>query len=673
MSEGSWDEGLDERQRAAVLHGNDPLVIVAGAGTGKTRTLVSRVACLVDRGVDPGRILLLTFTRRAAADMVSRASVLCPDRAAGSRLWGGTFHAMAHRLVVAHAESLGLPPAPSVLDAGDARDLLDLLRHDVDLTGTAVRMPRPDALADVYSRAVNSGRPARELIAAEFPWCAPHTEQVLELCRSYVARKRERGLLDFDDLLLAWRSLLANPVVGPTVRGRWDHVLVDEYQDVNQIQVDIVRLLRPDGQGLTIVGDDAQAIYGFRGASSHHLTDTVDAYPTATVIRLETNFRSGQPILDVANGVRPTGNAAFGLTLASVRPGGRRPQLVRCHDANAEARLVVDAVLAAVQEGERLCDQAVLMRTSHHSDLLELELSARRVPYVKYGGLKFLEAAHIKDFIATLRLLVNEADQIAWYRLLRLHRDIGPANARKLTDTLSPDPARNSLRISHNEAVALAPAKARAALASTFSQLAVARDEESVRGRVAAAVELLKPLLHERYVDGAARLTDLDRLAGSAGAAESVAAFAADLTLEPPVSTSDYAGPPTLDEDYLVLSTVHSAKGLEWERVHVLHAVDGSFPSDMALSSDDGVQEEARLMYVAVTRAREHLSVYTPLRLPHHRFARDDKHSYALASRFLTDDVLRHFDVVEAVATGPTLPAPLNAPVAFPTLDELWV
>lgn len=668
MFDTAWDDDLDERQLEAATNGDGPLVVLAGAGTGKTRTLVARVACLIDRGVDPDRLLLLTFTRRAADEMLARAAVICHDRAAARRLWGGTFHAVAHKLVSAHAESLGLPPALSVLDAGDARDLLDLLRQDHDLSGTTTRFPRAETLLDIYSRAVNTARPAREVITAEFPWCDPHTIEILNVFRDYVARKRARGLLDFDDLLLAWRSMLADPTLGAALASRWDHVLVDEYQDVNQVQVDIVRLLRPGGRGLTVVGDDAQAVYGFRGADSKHLIDLAHAYSGTTVVRLERNFRSRQRLLDAANAVRP-GSDDEGLTLHSDRVGGRRAQLVRCHDAGAEARLVVDTVLEAAEAGQPLRKQAVLMRAAHHSDLLEVELTARRVPFVKFGGLKFLESAHVKDFVAALRLLDNRVDEIAWFRMLRLHSGIGPAHARALLALLLPaDGDATGLA----DVVAAAPPRARTGLAATLNGIDKARQSSTIPERVTVVLELLHPLLIARYPDHAARLGDLDRLAGSATTATTLAEFAAELTLDPPASTGDFAGPPRLDEDYLVLSTVHSAKGLEWDSVHIIHAVDGAFPSDMALSTATGLLEEQRLFYVAVTRARDDLTVYTPLRMPHHRRARDDKHTFAPASRFLDGAAVSAFDVVETARARPSAQPLSEGHVALPTLDELW-
>ncbi|HEY5879501.1 MAG TPA: ATP-dependent helicase [Nakamurella sp.] len=672
MFESGWDAGLDDAQLSAVAHGDDPLVILAGAGTGKTRTLTARVASLLDRGVPAERVLLLTFTRRAADEMVSRAAAMCTQPDAGHRLQGGTFHAVAHAVISRHTDALGLPPAVSVLDRADATDVMDLLRHDHGLDGTDRRFPRAATLVDIYSRAVNTGTPARGLIKTEFGWVHPHVDAVMDLFRAYIARKRERGMLDFDDLLLAWRTLLQDPVVGPQIVARWDHLLVDEYQDVNATQVDIVRALRPGGHGLTVVGDDAQAIYGFRGSDHAHLRALIDDLPEVTVVRLERNFRSHQRLLDLANVVRPDGGAEHRITLRSERREGHRARLVRCHDAPAEARAIIDAVLVAHQDGRRLRDQAVLMRASQHSDLLEVELTARGVPFVKYGGLKFLEAAHVKDFVAAVRLLDNPMDEVAWYRLLRLHDGIGPARARALLQVVA-DPERPVDDDRHAEAVAAAPAMCRVSLAATLRAVADARARRPIGDRARGCLDLLRPLVTARYRDWSVRLGDLERLVGAADQSPDLAAFVAELTLDPPASTSDLAGPPTQDDDYLVLSTVHSAKGLEWPIVHVLHLVDGSFPSDMALAKSDGIEEEARLFYVAITRAADELHLYAPLRMPHHRHARDDRHSMAPISRFLDDAAL---NTVEVLDLTPPRPAPTRpaAPsrVALPDLADLW-
>jgi DNA helicase-2/ATP-dependent DNA helicase PcrA len=663
-----WADGLDDEQLAAAMQGEGPLLVVAGAGTGKTRTLTSRVAPLLERGVAPERLLLLTFTRRAADEMLARAAALCGATGAARRMWGGTFHAVAHRLISEHASALGLANL-TVLDPGDVVDLIELLRDEHGLTAStgAARAPRAATIADVYTRAVNTGRSVREVVSTDFPWSEPHVDAVLEVLKSYVARKRRRGLLDFDDLLLYWRTLLQQPAIAERLRLRWDHVLVDEYQDVNKVQVDILTALCPDGRGLTVVGDDAQAVYGFRGASSDHLLALHELLPDATVVKLERNFRSRQPLLDLANVVRP-GEGAHRVALHADRAGtGRRPRIVRCHDVGEEARMITDTVLAAVDDGTPLRDQAVLMRSAHHSDLLEIELTARRVPFVKYGGLKFLEAAHVKDFLACLRVVANPQDEIAWFRLLRLHEAIGPARARTLLPLLLAD------EVDPNEVIAAAPAAARTRLDTTLCGLDAARGRRKPADVVELCTALLEPLVRRRYPDSGVRVVDIERLSGAAAASTDLATFVSEVTLDPAASTSDYAKPPHLDEDFLTLSTVHSAKGLEWSRVHLLHAVDGAFPSDMALSTDEGLAEEHRLFYVAVTRARDELSIYTPLRMPHHRHARDDRHSYAPASRFLTDEAVATVDIVQVPRPAPALElAPAGGPVPAPELDALF-
>jgi len=665
-----WDDGLNDEQLEVARHGREPLVVMAGAGSGKTRALTARVCALLERGVAPERILLLTFTRRAADDMLARASALVGASSLASRRpWGGTFHAIAYRLVAMHTEALGLPGV-SVLDPADAAVTMDMVREErKQLVGTDERLPRSGTLVEAISRAVNTSQPLRAVIDAEYPWCVPQADAVAELARAYVARKRAHGLLDFDDLLLAWRALLNDPTIGATIRDLWDHVLVDEYQDVNQLQVDIVAGLRPDGAGLTVVGDEAQAIYGFRGCDPSHLHDLTMRYPQATVIKLERNYRSRQPVLDVANAVRPEGQAGP-LVLAGVRGGGRRPALVSAHDASEEARAVVDLVLAAAADGVRLRDQAVLVRAAHHSDLLELELSSRRVPFRKYGGLRFLEASHVKDYLAALRVIVNPSDEVSWFRLLRLHDGVGSSHARRLATSLTD--VSTALTERHASSVAAAPAKSRLALQGTLQGLADAAGRDKTVVQAQAVLQTLRPLIERRYDDASPRLADLGRLVDAAACAPDLAAMAAELTLDPPASTGDLPGPPHIDEDYLVLSTVHSAKGLEWSRVHVIGLVDGAFPSDMSFSSSEGVAEEQRLFYVAVTRARDELHLHVPLRLPHHRRARDDKHSYAPASRFL-DRAEALCERVERAPARPSLePVSATSRVALPTLDDLW-
>jgi DNA helicase II / ATP-dependent DNA helicase PcrA len=635
----AWDDGLDEAQLEAATHGDGPLIVAAGAGTGKTRALTARLACLLDRGVPPQRILLLTFTRRAADEMLARASDLTGLRGS-ERPQGGTFHAVAHRHVAAYAEALDLPKSFGVLDPAGSCDLMDLLRGEHALTGASMRFPRSATLVDIYSRCINNERRLRDLVPAEYPWCEPHLHAIADLFRAFTIRKRRSALLDFDDLLLSWRALLASDDLGPELSRRFSFVLVDEYQDVNSLQVDIVRLLAPEGRGLTVVGDQAQAIYGFRGSAPTHLRGVVGSYPDATVIQLERNFRSRPSILDVANVIRPDDDDH--IQLRSERSIGSRPTFRRCYDAPSEARAVVDQILDAHESGIPLRHQAVLVRAAHHSDLVEVELSVRKVPYRKYGGLRFLEAAHVKDFVAAARLLDNPGDEVAWFRFLRLHRNIGPSRARTLVDAaIAGEPPTLTDGLSRwPEIVAASPPATRSELSTSLGGLVDARGRTSPGGRAEAVLDILRPLVRARYADAPARLEDLERLVGGASAVDDLAAWLADLTLDPPASTSDRAGAPHLDEDYVVISTIHSAKGLEWPIVHLPHVIDGAIPSDMALKSPDGLDEEHRLLYVAVTRGRGELHLYAPLRMPHHRHGRDDRHSFAPVSRFIDERVL---------------------------------
>jgi len=624
---------LNDDQRRAATHQGGPLLILAGAGTGKTGTLVARAAWLREQGMQPSRILLLTFTRRAADDMLARAQP--PEASAAERIYGGTFHAIAHRVIRQHAEAFALPPEFTVIDPADSADVMDTLRDAHGLVGTTSgrRTPRAATCAEIYSRCVSTSTQLTDVVAAAYPWCVPFTDQLAGMFTGFMAYKRRHGLVDFDDLLLLWRAALADPAAGPVLRGEFDAVLVDEYQDVNAVQADIVRLLRPDGTGLTCVGDDAQAIYAFRGADPAHLRALADTYADLEVIRLSRNYRSQHAVLSLANAVRPQFDG-LELSLSAERDAPAHPPLlVRCHDEASQAREICGRVLAAAEDGVPLRDQAVLVRAAHHSDLLEIELAARGIPYVKYGGLRFTEAAHVKDFLAAARIVENPADDLAWFRVLRLHDGVGPVLARRVIEVLQLTEPRPLLR--WPEASQALPQRSAAAVDATVGQLAQAAETERTADRAAAILAALHGPLAARYPDAAMRFADLERLADAAAASPSLHDALVALALDPPVSAGDLAGKPRLDDDYVVISTVHSAKGLEWPVVHLPQLVDGAVPSDMALTTPAGLQEEQRLFYVAVTRARDRLYLYAPLRMHHHRLAGDDRHSYGQLTRFL--------------------------------------
>jgi len=638
-------DALNDRQREAVLHGDGPLLVLAGAGSGKTRTLACRVGRLVADGVPPERILLLTFTRRAAQEMLRRAGGPDPQSPC-RRVWGGTFHAVGHRLLRLHGRAVGLRPDFSVIDAGDAADLLDLLRDDLGLAREDRRVPRKDTIWAIYSRTVNTQAPLREVVDRAFPWCRDAVTPMGELFRAYTVHKRERGLLDYDDLLLYWHALAGAPEVGERVAGAFDHVLCDEYQDTNALQGAILQRMRLQCPNVTVVGDDAQAVYSFRGATVENILRFPADFPGTQVVRLEQNYRSSQPVLDAANAVLAGARQGFGKALWSDRAGGPRPRLHTCRDEDEQSERVCRAVLQRREQGMRLRDQAVLFRSGQHSAALELELSRRNIPFVKYGGLRFLESAHVKDLLALLRLLDDDADELAWFRALQLLEGVGPATARRLVRALAVGQQGEPRRRLRADPPTV-PAGAQQDLAALADLLlATAPEAGSVAADVERVREFYAPLCTRTYPDAAARLGDLDQLTALAGAYDSRSRFVAELVLDPPASTSDLAVPPLLDEDYLILSTIHSAKGLEWDAVAVLSAVDGMLPSDMASGSAEEVEEERRLFYVALTRARRELDVYVPLRCYHQRFGARDAHSYAQASRFLDAGVRATMDAV---------------------------
>jgi len=637
VEESPWFDELNVEQRAAVRHPGGPLLILAGAGTGKTTTLCGRVAWLVAGGVAPERILLLTFTRRAAREMLQRARALVamPNGARG--VLGGTFHSVAHHFVRRHAAALGLPTGFGVLDAGDAADVLDFVREEHGHAQRGRRFPKKSTLLDIYSRTVNAQRPLSEVLADSFPWCEEHRDEIAALFKAYTARKRALGVIDLDDLLLYWRGLAGDEVVGAELEDQFDHVLIDEYQDVNGLQVDIVRNLRRRCRDLTAVGDDFQAIYGWRAASARHILDFPDHFPDATVLTLESNYRSSQPILNIANALSAQAERAFPKQLRTDREGGVAPELIFCRDEAAQASEIADRVLEARERGMNLRQQAVLMRTSHDSALLELELSRRQIPFVKYGGLRYLEAAHVKDLIALFRLADNPADEISWFRLLQLLDGVGPATARRVLDVLVTADGDELAAWPH--AREQLPADARPLADGVMQALREARGETAAGVRAEILGQSLAPLIKARYPDGALRLQDLDQLVAAAREASALGHFVSELVIDPPTSSSDLAGPPHLDEDYLVLSTIHSAKGLEWDAVHILALYDGNFPACLAAGSKETIDEERRLLYVAMTRARRQLHLYVPIRYYHRPHGIDDAHGYGKPSRFLTDAV----------------------------------
>ena len=648
---------LNPAQREAAAFGSrqddggfaaGPMLVIAGAGTGKTMTLAHRVAHLVIEGTHPERILLLTFTRRAAEEMTRRVENIVRATTrdaiplpAGGLPWSGTFHSVANRLLRHFAGNVGLDPGFSVLDRGDAADMLDVVRHERRLSRTSRRFPKKDTCLAIYSRCVNAQKSLEETLETFYPWCSDWADELGDLFRHYVERKQHCQSLDYDDLLLYWSHLVADVEFAREIGSWFDHVLVDEYQDTNLVQAQILRALKPDGNGLTVVGDDAQSIYSFRAAEVENILGFPKQFsPSAQVISLEENYRSTQQILDAANCLIAESDRQYRKNLYSDCREGGPPEYVTVEDAEAEAEFVVSKVLENCEGGLRLMDQAVLFRSSHHSDRLELELVRRNIPYVKYGGLKFLEAGHVKDVLSVLKWADNPKNEVAAFRVLKLLPGMGPVNAKRCYETLG----REAFLFS-----ALDEFRPPAAAASSWSKLcgllktlsATESDDTAWQSQLVQVRRWYQPHL-ERLYDGLdTREADLEQLEQISGRYPTRERFLTELTLDPPSAAGDLAGDPLLDEDYLILSTVHSAKGQEWEAVFVLNVADGNFPSEFATGKPAMIEEERRLLYVAMTRARQSLALIAPLKYHVTKQRRDgDRHVYGARSRFVTDSLL---------------------------------
>ena len=633
---------LNPAQLAAATATEGPVLVIAGAGSGKTRTLVFRVARLVEQGVDPHAILLLTFTRKASAEMLRRAAGLLDGRC--EQVAGGTFHSFANLTLRRHGAALGLASSFTILDRGDSEDAIGLLRARLGLDKKDRRFPRKQVIGELFSAVVNKYRPLGDLLEESYAHLAEHADDLHALHAAYATYKAERQVLDYDDLLVKLHALLAeHPEVREQLGRRYRYLMVDEYQDTNPLQAQIVQLLGATHGNVMAVGDDAQSIYAFRGADFRNIMQFPDLFPGTQVITLEQNYRSTQPILEVANAIMNEARERYTKVLFTTEPEGAPPPLIAAENENFQSRFVAQRILELSEEGVPLSEIAVLFRSSFHSFDLELELSRADLPFIKRGGFKFIETAHVKDALAHLRVLENPRDAVSWHRLLLLLEGIGPKTADDLASRLI---AAGDVPGALEAVAGRAYSTELRALAGLFRRIGESgRRPDEQLGEV---LRYYEPLLKRAHPDDhPKRQRDLEHFLSIAARYRTLEALLTDMALEPPNDSVGDVLASDEDEGLLCLSTIHSAKGLEWHTVFVLWLVDGKFPSTYSMHSDDELEEERRLLYVAVTRAKRNLYLAYPINM----YDRATGMVLAKPSRFLdgiSRELLKPMQLVEA-------------------------
>jgi len=598
---------LNAQQLAAVTAGDGPSLVIAGAGSGKTRTLVYRVAYLIDSGVDPSNILLLTFTRKSAQEMLERAGDLIG--ASSQRVCGGTFHSVANLLLRRYGRAIGVEPGFTILDRGDAEDLVALVRSQLGLNEKDKRFPRKGTIMEMLSKSENTLRSLDDILIEEFSHFADHAEDLSRLQKAYQAAKRQKQLLDYDDLLVMLRQLLLlDESARATISRQYRYILVDEYQDTNRLQAEVIRQLASTHNNVMVVGDDSQSIYAFRGATFKNIMDFPVLFPGTSIYKLEENYRSTQPILNLANCIIDEAAEKYTKRLFTRKIDGPLPALVEAAGENAQSRFIAQKILELREEGVPLSEVAVLFRSSFHSFDLEIELSRKGLPFIKRGGVKFIETAHVKDLLAHLRVVANPLDTVSWHRMLMLVEGVGPKKAHDLlAAVVKSDKPYDVLK-----AVTGRSGQGLKNLAHTLENLSGSADVKPAE-QVNRIYEYYLPILKEHYDDYPKRTRDLDHLHTIAENYPGVNEFLADLALEPPDGSAVNVEAPDGDDERLLLSTIHSAKGLEWQCVFVIWVVDGRFPSMYSFVADEELEEERRLFYVSVTRAKRHLFLTYPI------------------------------------------------------------
>ena len=604
----NYAQELNPSQLEAVMFNDGPLLVIAGAGSGKTRTLTYRVARLVEEGIPSPAILLLTFTRKASQEMLSRACQLLDNRC--GKVSGGTFHSFANAVLRRYAPAIGFDSGFSILDRSDAESLIGMVKKELDLTSHQRTFPRNQTVANIISRAVNKALTIGDVVFNDYPHFSPMIDSLTSLFDEYTVRKQQHNFLDYDDLLVyLYRFLRDNEETRHRISSAYRYIMVDEYQDTNHLQAQILYLLTDRNQNVMAVGDDSQSIYSFRGANFKNIIDFPQIFSGTTFIGLEENYRSVQPILSLTNSLIERAAEKYEKRLFTRKIGGSRPVLVEAGDENRQSRFVVSRIGEALAEGVSLNQMAVLFRAGFHSFDLEIELAREGIPYVKVGGFKFMESAHIKDLLAHMRVVNNPYDRISWYRLLMLQENIGPKTASDIYTAIE------RAKVGYNGI--FTAAEGRSKLKGLKKLVALYAAIDAVPMTVSEMGEVVltyyQPILKSKYDDHPKRMKDLEQLLTIMARYEELELFLIDMALEPPSSSVEGAlSNEDSDEHRLVLSTIHSAKGLEWHTVFIIWAVDGRFPSVHALDNPEDLEEELRLMYVAATRAKENLFITYP-------------------------------------------------------------
>lgn len=634
----NYEEDLNEAQLEAVKSKDGPILVIAGAGSGKTKTLTYRVARLIEDGIKPENILLLTFTKKAAAEMLSRATIVLDNRC--EKVAGGTFHSFANIILRKYSKLLGLKNNFTIMDRADCEDVINHIVGQL-FPKKEKRFPKKYTLLDIYSKSINKVTPTKQIIADEFPQFAHCEDKIIEVHKAYVAYKRENSVLDYDDLLLYIKLLLENnDGLRKRLSNEYKYIMVDEYQDTNTLQADVIRLLASEHNNIMAVGDDAQSIYSFRGANYRNILDFPRLFENTKIIKLEQNYRSTQNILKLTNEIISKAKEKYTKNLFSNIVSPQVPALICAKDTQMEADFICQRILELLDEDISLSDICVLTRNARMSYNLEIELSKRAIPFQKFGGPKYMETAHIKDVVAHLRVILNPDDVISLTRILLLLKGVGASTVNNIMPIIKGDLKPDIKLLPSNKSQSLTP------LFNTLGQLRDYSTTKKPEEIVSAVINYYRPILKDKYDDFSKREKDLDHFEYLSTQYSNLEDFISDLALEPPDASVEGMYKKNSDDEALTISTIHSAKGLEWDSVFIIGAVDGRFPSAYSFNSEEEMDEELRLMYVATTRAKNNLYITYPV----------DMYDYSMnmvlskPSRFLDgipDDILERWDITE--------------------------